>query len=79
MARHEINFADSNGVWYTPDVFYGNKVGALEYVNERLHNKENKFYKCWVYNPDDSLIGYFTRGKKIEKLIKKIKDKSNGK
>ena len=79
MKRYRIHFSNSNNVWYTEDTFYGEEIEMLKYVNEKLNNKENKFYNLWIYDADvrsglplymnDTLVGCFHRGKKLEKLI----------
>lgn len=79
MKRYKINFSNSNNVWYTEDTFYGEEIEMLKYVNEKLNNKENKFYNLWIYDTnardglplymDYTLSGCFHRGKKLEKLI----------
>lgn len=82
MPRYKINFSNSNNAWYTEDTFYGEEIEMLKYVNEKLNNKENKFYNLWIYDSsikygydsplymDWVLGGCFHRGKKLEKLIK---------
>jgi len=72
MKHYEINFSNSNNAWYDADSFTGSELNMLKYVNEKLHNKENKLYNLWIYNADDSLYGNFRRGKKLEKLINKL-------
>jgi hypothetical protein len=76
MKRYRIHFSNSNNAWYTGDSFYGEEIEMLKYVNEKLNNKENKFYNLWIYDEnnnrmymDDTLGGCFHRGKKLEKLI----------
>jgi len=79
MKRYRIHFSNSNNAWYTEDSFCGEEIEMLKYVNEKLNNKENKFYNLWIYDADvrsglplymdDTLAGCFHRGKKLEKLI----------
>lgn len=73
--NYEITFSNSNNAWYDPDSFSGVELDMLKYVNEKLHNKKNKLYNVWVYSDDDSLYGFFSRGKKLEKLIRSNQNK----
>lgn len=80
---YNLDFSNSNNVWYDIDSFYGSEIDMLKYANEKLNNKENKLYNLWIYDNNGNwmyrkhTIGAFRRGKKIEKLIQErteIKD-----
>lgn len=74
--KYILNFSNGNNVWYTIKSFYGTEVEMLNYANEELHNKENKFYNLWIYDDKKNniyinhVIGPIKRGKRLEKMIK---------
>jgi hypothetical protein len=81
MKKYEITFSNSTNSTYWEEIFRGEEIDMLKYVNEKLNNKENGYYNLWIYDTsitsgvsrlymDVVISGCFRRGKKLEKLIK---------
>lgn len=80
--QYKINFSNSNNTAYEECFFRGSEIDMLKYVDERLNNKQNKLYNCWIYNNGErmyqDLIFPLRRGTTIKKIInKKLNWKEN--
>lgn len=79
--KYKIHFSNSNNALYREYDINCTELEMLKFVNEKLHNKKNKFYNVWIYyldlylkDEDNDFYGKFRRSKKIEKLIKYLEE-----